>query len=202
MEDRILKLLINRVAGFVVFLLVLILLNIFITYISMPIVRDIVLFFNNSVLTLGIILLLMVLGEIFMMVDFPLNLPGPLFNAAGSVFIIYFILDIFKLLMTLGAISLPIPFNLIFMVIAIVVCLVVLITGYVSIFRNIPKKIKRGVKREEEEDEEDEEPEEDEEEESEEESEKDEEKVKKEKKEEKPVKKPIIKKKVKKVKIR
>ncbi|GEM_PF-617201 len=201
MEDRILKLLINRVAGFIVFLLILVLLNIFITYIDFPLIKEIVLFFNSKVLTIGILLLFIVLGEIFMMLNFPLNFPGPIFNAAGSIFIILFILDIFQLLMTLGGISLPsIPFDLIFLGIAIVVCLVVLITGYVSIFRNRPKKMRRGARREEEEEEEpEEEPEEEE-----------KEKVRKEKlvkektenkKEEKHIK-PILKKKVKKVKIR
>ena len=140
MEDRILKLLINRVAGFIVFLLVLVLLNIFITYIDFPLIKEIVIFFNSQVFWLGVILLLMVLGEIFMMLNFPFNLPGPLFNAAGSVFIIYFILDIFNLITMIGGITLPnVPFNLIFEAIAILVCVVILVTGYISVFKSMPR---------------------------------------------------------------
>ncbi|OGJ20893.1 hypothetical protein A3K73_09330 [Candidatus Pacearchaeota archaeon RBG_13_36_9] len=202
MEDRIVKLLINRVAGFIIFLLVLVLLNIFITYIGFPLIREIVLFFNKNVLTLGIMLLLVVLGEIFMLLDFPFNLPGPLFNAAGAVVIIYFVLDIFELLMQLGEVTLPnIPFGLIFEIIAILVGVVILVTGYISIFKNMPRKIKRVAKKEEGKEEEEEDENRNREfEEAQEEAEK-EEKAMKARKEEKQAK-PLLKKKVKKVKVR
>lgn len=140
MEDRILKHLVNKVAQFIVFLLVLILLNIFINYFNIPLVVEIILFLNKNVPVLGLMLLLMTLGEVFMMLNFPFNFPGPLFNSGGSVFIIYFIRDIFAFLIEQGHLALEIPFDLIFLVIAALVFMIFLITGYVSVFKSIPRQ--------------------------------------------------------------
>ncbi len=141
MENRILRLLIYRVIGFIAFLLLLIILNILIGYIDVPIIKDCVIFLNGQVLFLSIITLLIVLGEIFMMLRFPANLPGPLFSSVGIVFVIYFIFNVFNLLMTLGEVSLDIPFDLIFTAIAVLVFLVVIITEYIGIFKNRSEKI-------------------------------------------------------------
>jgi len=140
MKNPIVKLIINRVAGFIVFLLLVIVLNILVTYISLSLFQDIVGFINDNVLFLGLIALIMVLGEVFSMLKYPFNLPYPLFSAAGALFVLYFIFDIFVFLIEASAIDLGIPFDIIFGVIAILVFIVILVAGYYHIFKNLSEK--------------------------------------------------------------
>lgn len=134
------RLIINRVAAFIVFLLLVIVLNILVSYTRLSFFQSIVDFINNNILFLGLIALVVVLGEIFGMLKFPFNLPYPIFSAVGVLFIIYFVFDIFDLLVEISSVDINIPFSIIFKVIAIFVFLAILITGYCHIFRNRPEK--------------------------------------------------------------
>ena len=134
------RLIINRVASFIIFLLLVIVLNIMVSYIGFSLFQDIVDFLNNNILFIGLIVLFFVLGEVFGMLKFPFNLPYPLFSAVGALFILYFIFDVFDFLISVSSINIAIPFNLIFFVIAIILFFAILITGYYHIFKNIPEK--------------------------------------------------------------
>ena len=132
------RLLINRVAAFVVFLLLIIVINILVRYIDFPFFYDIVVFINNSVVIIGIIALVMVLGEVFMMLEFPLNLLGPISTAIGALLIISFIFsNVFSFLIGIGSLELDIPFAQIGLVISILVFLVIIISGYYGIIKEV-----------------------------------------------------------------
>jgi len=131
------------VAAFVVFLLLVIVLNILVSYTRLSFFHSIVDFINGNILFLGLIALVVVLGEVFGMLKFPFNLPHPVFSAAGALLILYFVFDIFAFLIEISSVSISIPFSLIFKVISILVFLVILITGYYHIFKNMPERQRR-----------------------------------------------------------
>lgn len=79
---------------------------------------------------------ILAIGEIFGALPFPLNLPAPLFNAIGSVFLITFLLRIFELLeKTLDKELLF--FDRVQFLIYTIVFVAVLVVGYALIFKRL-----------------------------------------------------------------
>jgi hypothetical protein len=148
--NQILKILIKVVIEFFAFLLIVVLLNIGASYLGQlpagetSLLSDGVKFLNDNILWIGLIALLIFLGETSDILKFPLNLPSPLFYSLGIVLIIKFIYDIFMFIIKHTPTEISIPFDIIFIIVSILVVLVVLITGYYSIFSNMPKKKTEG----------------------------------------------------------
>ncbi len=157
MENRILKILIKRLAEFIIFLLILVLLNLAIIYWDIIVLKGPIGFLTQSVPFIGLIALIMLFGEIFSVLRFPFNLPYPLFNAFGALLMIYFIFEVFLYLIELGQLDLGIPLDIIFLVILILVVAIILITGYYSILSEFYKQQKRKSEDDDSENEEDEE---------------------------------------------
>jgi hypothetical protein len=100
-------------------------------------------FFNNNIIFLAWITLIMLIGEIFLVLKFPLNTPGPIFNAVGGSMIVIFLGRIFFLLVDITPISLESRFIGIFNLVSILVFFIVLIVQYSHIFRDAFKGEKR-----------------------------------------------------------
>jgi ABC-type multidrug transport system fused ATPase/permease subunit len=147
MEAEIKDKLIKALIEFFVFLLVVILLNIGVYYIDqLPVgdntanfIGDCVKFLNQSVLLLGLVVLMLFLGDVFRLFNFPFDLPTPLFNSIGILLVVKFIYDVFMFLISKSPTTIELPFEIIFIVVSVVVILVILITGYYSIFANRKK---------------------------------------------------------------
>ncbi|MDV2482722.1 hypothetical protein F8E02_12090 [Methanoculleus sp. Wushi-C6] len=127
--------LISRIAGFIVFLILLAVLNILSgDYVQSPIFIRIVEFLNASLGLLFLITALFLLGDLFGVLVFPLNLPAPVFNAFGAVFLVTFLFRLFVLVGEITGVeffavlerTLAIP-------VTILVFVVVLIGGYIML---------------------------------------------------------------------
>lgn len=132
--------LLSRIGGFIFFLILLAVLNILSGgYVQSPIFVRIVEFLNASLGLLILITALFLLGDLFGILTFPLNLPAPVFNAFGAVFLVTFLFRLFVLVgeitgVTVFAVlerTLAIP-------VTILVFIVVLIGGYIMLFADPP----------------------------------------------------------------
>lgn len=148
MTNSVIKLLVSRLAGFLIFLLLMIALNILIAYTAVLIFQEFVGFLNNHLVFISWITLFLVIGEIFILLKYPFNIPYPLFNATGALLIVYFFADFFTFLLSYSTIKPDFPFNIVFFIAGILVFFITLTVGYYKIFTNIPPewKIKKQLK--------------------------------------------------------
>lgn len=141
---------IAKVVGFLIFLVLLALANIFSVYIQSVIFHDIVNFLNANfwlILSFSIVLLI---GELFAILYFPLNIPAPLFYAVGAFLVVKFIINIFQFLIEYQGIPLNLPYNTLYLIISFMVFVIVIVVGYIHIFRDAirPKKNKINIHKE------------------------------------------------------
>ncbi|MHB8164265.1 MAG: hypothetical protein ACYDDV_07925 [Methanoregula sp.] len=126
---------VSRMIGIICFLIFVVLANILTYYISNPIYRSGVVFLDENFWFLLIISFIMLAADIFFAFTFPLNLPAPIIRAFGSVFIIAFLLLVFKWIDTVVGTSLYPMVWLMSFVIVPIVFIVVLVNGYFEIMR-------------------------------------------------------------------
>ncbi len=134
--------LISRIIGLVVFLIVLGILNILAgTYVQAPTYLHIVAFLNANIGLLILISVLFLIGDLFGVLVFPMNLAGPIFGAVGAVFLVMFIL---RLLVLVGEITGNAFFALfagwLTLPVYIIVFIIALIGGYIGLFTDPPGK--------------------------------------------------------------
>lgn len=84
----------SRMIGIICFLTVLVLANILLCYIPVPVYHTAVALIDENFWVLVLIAILLLAGDVFMALAFPLNLPAPVFRAFGSVFCIAFLLKV------------------------------------------------------------------------------------------------------------
>lgn len=123
--------------GIIMFLIVVVLANILIYYISSTTYRAGVLFLNENFWLLLLISIILLVGDIFFSFPFPLNLPAPIIRAVGSVFVIAFMLHVFQWADTIAATSLYSFVWVLSFVLVPVVFIIVLVSGYFEIIRNL-----------------------------------------------------------------
>jgi hypothetical protein len=143
MALKILKVLLERVIGFLVFLILLAILNMLSDITNNSLFSRIVDFFNNNIIFLAWITLIMLIGEIFLVLKFPLNTPGPIFNAIGGSMIVIFLGRIFFLLVDITPISLGLRLISIFNLVSVLVFFIVLIVQYSHILSDAFKGEKK-----------------------------------------------------------
>jgi len=133
----------TRFIGFLIFLVLLGLANVLTYYIKNEIFLSVVNFLNVNVWLIIIFSVILLIGEIFGLLMFPLNIPGPLFNAVGSVFLIQFVFKLFEFITKLSKVVINIPLNNIENVVMILVFIIVLVVGYVHIVIDATRPKKR-----------------------------------------------------------
>jgi len=138
----------NTVISFMLFILVLGVLNVINWAIYNSSLDSIVSFINSNFLLIVLITILSLFGEIFMSLKFPFDMPGPLFTAVNSIFIIKLIFNIFLFTQNYITINFPYSLDFIYLMIATLVFIIILIVDYIKIFLKTRKKKKR-VSREE-----------------------------------------------------
>ncbi|MDN5340373.1 MAG: hypothetical protein PWQ30_1482 [Euryarchaeota archaeon] len=135
-KESVAEVLVSRVIGIVIFLIVLGILNILAgSYVRAPIFLLVVEFLNASLGLLILISVLFLVGDLFLALPIPLNLPGPIFGAFGAVFLVIFLVRLFLLIGEIagvevfsvleGVLSLPVY---------LFVFVIALIAGYIGIF--------------------------------------------------------------------
>lgn len=127
----------SRLIGFLIFILLIGILNILIPYVNNSTFTSVIGFLNQNIWIIILFSLLMAGGELFSVLVFPFNLPYPLFNAIGSIFLIRFLFNILSFVNSqLVNVTIPevrITLKQLFTIIAAIVFLIVLISGYVKI---------------------------------------------------------------------
>jgi hypothetical protein len=78
--------------------------------------------------------LLFLVGEVFLALNFPLNLPGPFLNALGSIFLISFLLQLLYLVDRIGDFVIFTLFKSLEPLLYVLVFFIVLIVQYVHLF--------------------------------------------------------------------
>lgn len=142
MGSSVLKLLVSRLIGFIIFLLLMIALNILVTYTSVPIFTEFVGFLTDRLVFISWIALFLIIGELFVLFKYPFNIPYPLFNATGALLVTYFFADFFMFLMSYSSIQPDFPFDTVFLIAGILIFFIVVIVGYYKIFKNVPEEWK------------------------------------------------------------
>jgi len=133
---------VTRMIGIISFLIVVVLANILVFYVSSPLFHSGVNFLNANFWLLVLIGLIIFVADIFGAFPFPLNLPAPIIKATGSVFIIAFVLRVFDWVDTVTGNNIYHYFWLLSFVIVPVVFIIVLLAGYYEIICDLWAKAK------------------------------------------------------------
>lgn len=123
--------------GILGFLIVVVLVNILSHYISNSIYTAGTVFLNQNFWLLLLIFIIMLTASVFLAFPFPLNLPGPIIRAIGSVFIIAFILRVFDWVDGVTSSNIYQAFWLLSFLIVPLVFLIVLASGYLEMLRQL-----------------------------------------------------------------
>jgi hypothetical protein len=101
-----------------------------------PLIRTVISFLiaPTTIALVVIFSLLFLVGEVFLALDFPLSLPGPLFNALGSVFLVSFLLQLLYLVDTFSGMTIFSLFKPLEALLYFLIFLIVLIVQYVHLF--------------------------------------------------------------------
>jgi len=130
--------------SFVVFLIILGFLNISLDVFDNNILFEVVRLLNNNIWLIFIFSIIFTIGEVFGSFKFPGNLPAPIFNAIGSIFLLNFLFKIFRLVGNLSEINTFDNLTITFSFLYPIIFLLVLLGGYISILSGssweIPKK--------------------------------------------------------------
>jgi len=128
---------ISRMIGIICFLIVIVLANILSHYVSNPVFQSGVSFLNGNFWFLMLIAIIIFIGDLFGSLQFPLNLPGPIIKAIGSVLGIAFILKAFQWVDDFAATNISQGFLPLSFLITPLVFIIVLACGYYEIMRQL-----------------------------------------------------------------
>lgn len=134
----------SRLIGLMIFLILLIIANVI--YINNFAYILIINFLTENI---GIIILFSVLfylGEIFFLLKFPFNLPAPIFNAFGGVFLILFLFGIFYLIGDILGNEIFSAFKYMEPLVYVPVFFLIILFGYLIIFVDLGNRRTREIK--------------------------------------------------------
>jgi hypothetical protein len=120
--------------GIVIFLIALVVLKVIANHILSPFFTVFVDFLFANIVLVIIFSVLFMLGEVFEAMDYPLNLPFPLFKAVGSVLLVAFIIRVLEFFGTYLMLGTGSAILVLKVILYPLMFLIVLISGYVSIF--------------------------------------------------------------------
>ncbi len=124
----------SKIISIIIFLVLLALLNIFAPSVNNLAFSRLIAFLNSNVLLIIFIAVLFMVADVFWSLAFPLDLPFPLFNAIGAVFLTVFIIRLLGLVDSLIGTRIFGFVNQLAPLIYTVVFILALIFGYAEIF--------------------------------------------------------------------
>ena len=140
------RIVIHDIVSFIVFLIILGFLNISLDFFDSNILFEVVRLLNNNIWLIFVFSVIFTIGEVFGSFRFPGNLPAPIFNAIGSIFLLNFLFKIFRLVGNLSEINTFENLSKSFPFLYPIIFLLVLLGGYISILSGAswesPKKKK------------------------------------------------------------
>jgi magnesium-transporting ATPase (P-type) len=86
--------LVSGILGIIIFLIIMAVLTYYSLSTENPMLRGIVQLLTDNIILIIILCILFMIADIFHTFSFPMNLPGPLFSATASVFLIAFLFNI------------------------------------------------------------------------------------------------------------
>jgi hypothetical protein len=122
------------------FIVIMLVVNFLTIFIKNPTFKEIVSFTNQNISLIIIMAVIFCLAELFDLLNFPFNLPAPLFNATGAIFMISFIQKIFLLLGDIINEPIVQVIGEYFPFVSVIIFVVVVIAGYVGILIKLLKK--------------------------------------------------------------
>lgn len=137
-----------KIIGFLIFLILFIMANIVAYYIKNYIYLLIVNFLNKNLWLIIAFVIVFLIGEIFNYLDFPLNIPYPLFNAAGGALFLQFIFNLLNLVLyyltsfVIEEVNFERFLFKIESIAIIIIFIVMLVIGYYHLIKNISKSKK------------------------------------------------------------
>ncbi|MGA2913875.1 MAG: hypothetical protein ABSE07_10205 [Methanoregula sp.] len=123
--------------GIICFLIIVVLANILTYYVTNSFYNSCVTFLNENFWLLIIIAVTLLVGDIFGVFAFPLNLPAPIIKAIGSVFFIFFVLRVIQWVDSIAATNFYTPSWYIAFLVVPLIFLIVLASGYYAILRQL-----------------------------------------------------------------
>lgn len=127
----------SRTIGIITFLIIVVLANLLTYYVSNSFYNSCVTFLNENFWLLIIIAVILLIGDIFGVFAFPLNLPAPVIKAIGSVFVIFFIISLIRWMDTIASTNFYNPFLWVSYLLVVLVFFIVLASGYYAILQEI-----------------------------------------------------------------
>ena len=128
---------VSRMIGIICFLIIVVLANILTYYVTNSFYNSCVTFLNENFWLLIIIAVTLLVGDIFGVFAFPLNLPAPIIKAIGSVFFIFFVLRVIQWVDSIAATNFYTPSWYIAFLVVPLIFLIVLASGYYAILRQL-----------------------------------------------------------------
>jgi len=125
---------ISGLIGIAFFLILLIVMKVIANHILSPFFTGFVDFLFANVVLVVLFSVLFMLGEVFEALDYPLNLPFPIFKAIGSVLLVAFIIRILEFIDTYSMLGMGSAILVLKIILYPLMFLIVLVTGYASIF--------------------------------------------------------------------
>jgi hypothetical protein len=125
---------VSRLIGLAIFFIIVVVLQNIQS--SNPIIQSIIAFLTTpaTIALVVIFSLLFLVGEVFLALDFPLSLPGPFFNALGSIFLVSFLFQLLYLVDQISDITIFTLFRPLEPLLYLLVFFIVLIVQYVHLF--------------------------------------------------------------------
>lgn len=130
---------VTKTMGIIIFLVIILLLNILRVFIEISMFSEVVSFINVNI---GLILLMSIIfffGELFSLLDFPLNIPYPVINAIGSIFVVKFLINILGFIEEMMNLVVFDFAKWILYIAYPLIIIIILIVGYINIFRGYQK---------------------------------------------------------------
>lgn len=133
----------TRVIGFVIFLVLIGILNLLTYYIQNSTLSAIVSFLNNNLILIIVFTVIFIIADIFYYLWFPLSIPAPLLAAFASVLLVRFIFNLIVFILSLIGVTIIFPWDIVYWIIAVVVFILVIIIGYIRIFSHAARRSRR-----------------------------------------------------------
>jgi hypothetical protein len=133
---------VSRLIGLAIFFIIVVVLQNIQS--SNTIIQSIITFLTTpATIALVVIFSLFLVGEVFLALDFPLSLPGPFFNALGSIFLVSFLFQLLYLVDQISDVTIFTLLKSLEPLLYLLVFFIVLIVQYVDLFsfrQNSPQR--------------------------------------------------------------
>lgn len=139
-EETIFKVIFGKVAGFLIFIILIVVAEMILKNVENETFLQIVQFFSSNALLLFLITIFALMGGIFWALDFPFNIPSPIIQAVGSIFVVTFLLKLITFTASMFGKIFEVS-GIIQIIIFIIIGLIVIVMGYLKLLVKLGKDL-------------------------------------------------------------